>query len=600
MSDAPITQYKSMQLDYLQGWNTWNVKSVLSHVHMPDGLSLNLGVYEQRTGKHLRCALPSKHEENTEKIRLGARTYDGAYTALEVLFHDVDVNIQSTVDNGNLVVLVTPLQNQLQPAILTVECGFLWNRAGTVTKNEQAIIAQTATETKRVFVTGQLVQDPVLEINTSFYSMSLNDIIVVSTNKKYSVAQAQQLINNAKQKCLQTQDSLHHAQLAIKSAVAWNTIYDPLKNRVITPVSRLWSAGTGGYVLYCWDNYFAALLAMLENKFLAYANLIEITSEATPQGFIPNMSTGMGLKSLDRSQPPVGAFCTLKVYRRFQEKWLLDLLFPALVKWNDWFYENRRTNDGFLCWGSNPYQPIYGNDWETNGVDDWFGASLESGLDNSPMYDNIPFDPVTHLLKQADVGLMGMYILDCDSLATIAKILGDTDTYERMVKRKQEMQLALQHLWDDSFGFFCNLRLDTKEHSHCISPTNFYAMFSDTVTQTQLALIKVHFYDENEFYGQWMLPSIARSDPAYRQQDYWRGRIWAPMNLLTYLAFEKQNCTHECEIIRQKSLALFLREWQEHGHIHENYNADTGWGCDVKNSDQFYHWGGLLAVISFL
>ena len=35
-----------------------------------------------------------------------------------------------------------------------------------------------------------------------------------------------------------------------------------------------------------------------------------------------------------------------------------------------------------------------------------------------------------------------------------------------------------------------------------------------------------------------------------------------------------------------------------HGHIHENYNAHTGSGCDVRNSDKFYHWGALLCVVA--
>jgi hypothetical protein len=34
--------------------------------------------------------------------------------------------------------------------------------------------------------------------------------------------------------------------------------------------------------------------------------------------------------------------------------------------------------------------------------------------------------------------------------------------------------------------------------------------------------------------------------------------------------------------------------------VYENYNAVTGQGSDVDNSDKFYHWGALLAFISLL
>jgi hypothetical protein len=43
-----------------------------------------------------------------------------------------------------------------------------------------------------------------------------------------------------------------------------------------------------------------------------------------------------------------------------------------------------------------------------------------------------------------------------------------------------------------------------------------------------------------------------------------------------------------------------LKEWQDKGHVHENYNADTGEGCDVRSSDKFYHWGALLALVALI
>ena len=55
-----------------------------------------------------------------------------------------------------------------------------------------------------------------------------------------------------------------------------------------------------------------------------------------------------------------------------------------------------------------------------------------------------------------------------------------------------------------------------------------------------------------------------------------------------------------CADLAEKSRRLLMNEWAEHGHIHENYNAETGSGCDVQNSDKFYHWGALLAVVALI
>ena len=50
--------------------------------------------------------------------------------------------------------------------------------------------------------------------------------------------------------------------------------------------------------------------------------------------------------------------------------------------------------------------------------------------------------------------------------------------------------------------------------------------------------------------------------------------------------------------LAEKSAKLFMKEWTEHRHVHENYCANTGEGCNSGNSDKFYHWGALLCVIA--
>ena len=104
-------------------------------------------------------------------------------------------------------------------------------------------------------------------------------------------------------------------------------------------------------------------------------------------------------------------------------------------------------------------------------------------------------------------------------------------------------------------------------------------------------MVDEHFYNPDEFWGAWILPSIARNDPAYPEQRYWRGKVWASMNYLVYLGLRKHGLTAACRDLAAKSADLLLREWFEHGHVHENYTCTTGWGCDKPDSDRFYHWG---------
>jgi glycogen debranching enzyme len=113
-------------------------------------------------------------------------------------------------------------------------------------------------------------------------------------------------------------------------------------------------------------------------------------------------------------------------------------------------------------------------------------------------------------------------------------------------------------------------------------------------------MVNEHLLNPKEFWGEWVIPSIARSDPAFRDQNYWRGRIWGPMNYLVYLGLRNYDQPSARKQLAKKSLALFNQEWTLNGHVHENYNAITGMGDDVSSSDRFYHWGALLGLIDHL
>ena len=49
-----------------------------------------------------------------------------------------------------------------------------------------------------------------------------------------------------------------------------------------------------------------------------------------------------------------------------------------------------------------------------------------------------------------------------------------------------------------------------------------------------------------------------------------------------------------------KSCDLFVKEWRDKCHVHENYSALTSDGDDVNSSDRLYHWGALLGYVKYL
>ena len=598
--------YLSMKQNLLKGWHTWNIRSVLSHVHMPDGLALNIAFKEFRSGHYLKETLIGRfptHFSQTpaETAYPGIHAFDDTYTEITIEWCDMTIRVESATEEDELLLLVTPVTKQVRPAMLVLEGGYLWGHKGWIEEKNNTLIAHSASGDRIVYTTGQPFSDPNIPVQTAFLSVALDHPVAFSTGTVRSLSEVQAIISArrlAHSEKTSAYGKLQPMYEAMECALSWDTLYDAKHNRVVSPVSRIWSINSGGYVLFCWDNFFAGFMGSLGNKYLAYSNLREILNEHTAAGFVPNLAYATGQVSADRSQPPVGSAMLLETYRIHGEKWIVEDMYPDLLRWNQWFAENRMNSSGALCWGSNEIPVLYGNRWETEGVHDTYGAALESGLDNSPMYDDIPFDGKTNRLMLEDVGLTGLYILDCRSLIELAKLLGRDEDINELQTQMTRACNGLETLWDEENGFYYNRRTDTGEFSRRISPTNFYALFSPEISpERQRRIADEHYYNPEEFYGEWMLPSIARNDPAYPEQDYWRGRVWAPLNFLVYLALTRTTLDDVRHDLAEKSATLFLKEWTEHRHVHENYNSITGEGCDTGNSDRFYHWGALLCAI---
>ncbi len=606
-TDSPEAKYKAVQAKLQTGWGTFNHKSVLSHVLLPEGFTMNIGIklHQNNADNYLKEAFISSRGDRPEKITPGYKAYDGSYSDLTVEWNGMKFRIESaTTLDQDLMLLVTPIENPENIPSVVLETGMLWNRPGSLERDGNSIKVNTKNKNLTVQSTG--VPENEFLANTSPYlAVKLDCEVAFYTGETKNIEQIKDLVAKRRlelEKKFSKYGELSATYQAIQSVVGWNVIYDASNQRVIFPVSRLWNDNFGGqYVLFDWDTYFGAWMASMESKELAYANAVEITKSITPGGFIPNFSGSYGSASFDRSQPPVGSLVFKALYQKFQDKWLLEYVYDDLLKWNQWWPKNR-DNKGLLCWGSNTVEPPLKSDFATN---DWQGAAYESGLDNSPMYDEVPFNKQTHMLELADAGLMGLYVMDCNQLEEIASILGKVQDAKELKNRGEYYRKNLAQLWDEKVGIYKNKRTDTGEFSSRISPTNFYPLLAKAPTQVQAErMIKEHLLNPEEFNGEWMMPSIAMNDVAFKDQDYWRGRIWGPMNFLVYLGLKNYDLPEAHKILAEKSNDLMMDNVKLNGYIYENYNAITG---NVKNpaegkkmGDNYYHWGALLGFIELM
>ena len=594
---AATPEYAALQARLCTGWNTWYNGSMTAHVKLPAAVGFNFGLAPGDQSAYWRDFLKySEKHGHPARIRPGLRSDDGAYTSATIGIAGFEVLLETATDGADLLALVTP-QAGADGQLVVVEPIAPFGGNARLGREAAGVFAERD-ERIGLGTTGEAVSAPYLPTPAPCLAVRL------AVGRPVAFFTGASRTEEEVRACIAARRAAVEARVAafgkdaeafraMQTVLAWNTIYDAPNRRAIAPVSRVWNTGSGGWVLFEWDSYFAAYMCSLFNRDLAVAHAVEITKSVTAEGFVPNFISPRGV-SADRSQPPVGSRIVWEIYRRHRLRWFLEETYDDLLSWNRWWPATRDC-DGYLCWGTHVWKDgrrVPGS------LQD---AMFESGLDNSPMFDGVPMSPDRPVMLQADVGLLSLYVMDCKTLAEIAAELGRTADRDELLARAARYAAKLATLWDETRGIYLNRRLDTGAFSDVLTPCNFYPLLAGVPTREQAErMVREHYFNPQEFYGTYVMPSSARNARGYADNSYWRGRIWAPLNLLVYLGLKEYGLDDARKDLVARSADLVMRNWRKTGGIYENYNAETGVGGDVGNSDGFYHWGALLAYLGFL
>ncbi len=382
------------------------------------------------------------------------------------------------------------------------------------------------------------------------------------------------------------------ALAAVDTVLGWNSVIDPANGRWYTAPTRTWiTRKFGGWFTWLDDTFFHAHMAAALDAEAARRNLEVALASATPEGNLACLLSPR-TKWLDRSQSPVGGLVAWSTYLRTGDLGVLDRALPTLTAAFDWWQRERRdARTGLFAFGTSRY-----------GHGAFKGTALaardESFMDNSPMHDGVELDPASRRLRQLDVGLSSLLALEAEMLARIARRLGDRAAAARLEEAASAIVQAIDTvLWDEEAGIYVNVALDGTP-SKRVGPTSFYPLLAGVPSRERAErMVRGQLLNESAFWGPHVLPTIRRDDPAFGDNVYWRGRIWPPTNYLVVLGLRRYALHEVARDVTERSYAMFAREWREHGHCHENYQAVTGEGHDSKDSDTFYSWGALLPLM---
>jgi neutral trehalase len=393
---------------------------------------------------------------------------------------------------------------------------------------------------------------------------------------------------------------------AVSNNLFWMTLYQPDHHRLYTPAGRRWvfpepTGSPDHWTIFEWDSFLNALEISIESGRHARDVVAAVLETQYPNGNIPNWrSRSSGTP--DRSQPPVGAYVVLKLFGRLGDMDLLKTAYPYLLKWHAFWKapkpdgRPRRDGnaDGLLEWGSDsdlvagavpPRQENAGGKQR---------AMWESGQDDLPNWEEAAFSDSAGTLTMNCLDLNCLYALDAYCLSQIANILNLPEDYSSYLLEYEQMKTLInEKLWNEREGFYFDRHWDGS-FSRRKAASNFYPLLAKIPDARRASLLIRRLLNPKEFWGEYILPSISRDDPLFKDQQSWRGTIWPPTNYFVYQGLKACGFDAVATEYAEKGLALFLRSWQNFQLCPENFDSRTG----EAGGQRYRSWGPLFALIA--
>lgn len=302
--------------------------------------------------------------------------------------------------------------------------------------------------------------------------------------------------------------------------------------------------------LWLWDNAMHSLAFRHINPDLARNQIRSMLAYQLPNGMLPDAIYDEGVVSTlshpiigHVTKPPILAWAALKLHEADPNLEFLQEIYVSLVRFNAWwFIYNDEDGDGLASY-SHPYS---------------------SGLDDSPLWDyGMPVESPelnTYLCVQ-----MG-------SLAMMADILGMNEEANMWRRRASSIvRRMLEDMWDEEAGLFWALDKN-EEPIRVVTPFNLYPLWTGQLPEHVCKKLIEHLTNPDQFWGEHVIPTVARNDSHYNPEVMWRGPVWANINYFFIEAlFQVGLSDLACEL-RRKTLELIMR----HPNIYEYYNSETG------------------------
>ncbi len=301
--------------------------------------------------------------------------------------------------------------------------------------------------------------------------------------------------------------------------------------------------------LWLWDSALHAIALRHIDPQLARDQIRVFLEHQLPDGMLPDVVFDEGVVTeIDHpiharvTKPPILAWAALKIHQTAPDLDFLREIYLPLTRWNAWWFDQSEEGIHGLAQYNHPYS---------------------SGLDDNPLWDEG--------MPVVSPDLNTYLCLQMKALAQIAAALGLETEAARWKARSEELvRLMVEKLWDEESGVF--RALHNGKPVPVLTPFNLYPLWTGDLPPEIKNRLLEHLRNPDEFWGERMLPTVARNDPKYSPERMWRGPIWANINYFFIEALTVTDLQGAATELRDATLKLIMNT----NGIYEYYNPETG------------------------
>ena len=331
----------------------------------------------------------------------------------------------------------------------------------------------------------------------------------------------------------------------------------------------------GFYGVWSWDSWKQAVGLSQFNTSLAKDNIRCMFDYMDEHGMVVDcIYTDKSENNWRDTKPPLAAWAVWKVYEQSKDVEFVKELYPKLVKYHKWWYENRDHDKNNLC--------EYGS---TDGTR--IAAAWESGMDNAVRFDSavmVKNNDQAWSLNQESVDLNAYLFAEKTYLSKLALVLGKKAEATDWKKQTEGLAAIInQQFFDETKGYYYDKLFNKNERITVEGTEGWIPLWAGIATQDQAKAVMDVMKNKNKFNTKVPLPTFTADHPKFDPQNgYWRGPVWLDQFYFGIVGLKKYGYHTLADEMLDK---LFNNAEGLLGDapIHENYHPITGKGLNAYN-----------------